>query len=483
MSTSRRLAKHGPVGRRHRQTLKILFVFSPSDSHLENRAERTYDLTMAALQQYSSMPWAPRSTPASKNRGSGRSKSPSKNEALIQQLAAAHAAQQKSESALEAHRVEMSMLVTHQKREFDRSVAKLEDDMELYKQLEEQRLQDKKQEWELSSKQAKTEFSQRIAELEKELEHCQKREEAIRSVFFREFVKEKELLVEREHLDTKAAALNKKQADLGLKAESLRKERKAFENTRLLLRTSAIEEPPKVVEDEPDIPVAPFEPHPHGETNPFYYGNPNTQLSELNPNRYHWPRPVPIKATDRRIKSLREHDYYAGWLDAMRAADHRKAIALESQVKKMDTRDSVLGATTTYLRDNKDPRNPRNAGINAGLLFAYSALCKQHKYTHADVRLDARQWDLTMLKPIVREDVCGDYEFWYGVEYSVEKMKRLFKLKIERGIWKTGEDAAQIALMKTKDMKKGYEVVPGRKLPHRNVHKLARRAMGDNSAG
>lgn len=48
--------------------------------------------------------------------------------------------------------------------------------------------------------------------------------------------------------------------------------------------------------------------------------------------------------------------------------------------------------------------------------------------------------------------------FWDGVEYGVDKMQRLFKLKIERGVWKTSDDAAQIALLKTKDIKRKYVV-------------------------
>jgi hypothetical protein len=482
ISTSRHLLIAGRSDADADERTRKLFALSLRDAHLKHHAELSRDVNMATPDDYNSMPWVPRSTSASANHACGSSVSKSNNEALIQQLAAAHAAQQNSENALETKHAEMEMLMDIEKRKHDRRVARLEEDMKLYKQLEGERLQDKKREWEIASEQEKAKSNQRIAELEKELGQCQKREEAIKAVFFREFVKEKELLVEREHLDNKAAALNKKQTDLALKVERLRKTEHDTHNIRRLLwGDQQMKKALKSDENEYDALAEPIEPHPHGETNPFHWGTLSTQLTELNPDRYHWPQPVFIKAKDKRIISLRKHDYYAGWLDAMRAADHRKAIALESQVKKMDSRANVLGATTTYLRDSKDPRNPRNAGMNVGLLFAYSALCKQHKYTHADVRLDVRQWDLRTLKPVVREDVCGDHEFWYGVEYGVDKMKRLFELKIERGIWKTGDDAAQIALMRTRDMKKGYMVVPGRTIPPRNVHKLGRRAKGDDT--
>jgi hypothetical protein len=38
------------------------------------------------------------------------------------------------------------------------------------------------------------------------------------------------------------------------------------------------------------------------------------------------------------------------------------------------------------------------------------------------------------------------------MDYAVDKMK------IERGIWKTGDDAAQIALMRARDVPRGYVV-------------------------
>jgi hypothetical protein len=219
--------------------------------------------------------------------------------------------------------------------------------------------------------------------------------------------------VERERLDKKAEALSKKQADLASKAESLRRARTELNDFKNQHWGSVrMNEPLNLEEHDSDNEVKPVEPHPPGETNPFTYGKPNLQLTKLNPSRYSW--------------------------------------------------------------DRNDPRNLRNAGVNVGLLFTYSALCKQYNFAHCDERLDVREWNSDALKPVAREDE-------YGVEFAVDRINRLFRLKIERGIWKTGEDAAQIALMKTRDMKERYMVVPGRKIVPRNVHRLARRAWGDDT--
>lgn len=158
----------------------------------------------------------------------------------------------------------------------------------------------------------------------------------------------------------------------------------------------------------------------------------------------------------------------------MRSLDHQKAISLEIQSKSTDTRDPVLNRSTRYLYDRNDPKNPFNAGMNAGLVFAHSALCKTHHLPQHDLRLDTRQWDLSNLKPCAREDQFGEFAFWYGVDYAMDKMKRLFQLKIERGLWDTGRDAAQIALLQTRDVKRGYGVVPGRRGVPADVHTLYR---------
>jgi hypothetical protein len=139
----------------------------------------------------------------------------------------------------------------------------------------------------------------------------------------------------------------------------------------------------------------------------------------------------------------------------MRALDEKKAIGLDIRHVGLETRRPVIDESTHYLYDLNHPRNPRNAGINGGLLFAYSALYQKYNMLERDARLD-------ILKPAAREDQFGEFAFWAGVDYAVDKMTRLLEMKIERGIWGTSEDRAQMELLKTADMKRGYEIVPGR---------------------
>jgi hypothetical protein len=61
-------------------------------------------------------------------------------------------------------------------------------------------------------------------------------------------------------------------------------------------------------------------------------------------------------------------------------------------------------------------------------------------------------------------------------------MSRLFKLKIERGIGEFGSDAAQMALLQTRDIQHGYEVVPGRQMVGDDVHRLWRDMNHDTGA-
>lgn len=130
------------------------------------------------------------------------------------------------------------------------------------------------------------------------------------------------------------------------------------------------------------------------QTNAFSYGN--TALLGLSSLNYRHT----LSTSD--VVQLCKHDYYTGWLDAHRALDHQKSLVLEAQAKKMDTCDPILGAQTDYLRDRSNPHNPFNAGMNAGLTFAYSALCRTHNLQHLDTRLDIRRWELSALKPARR---------------------------------------------------------------------------------
>jgi hypothetical protein len=94
--------------------------------------ETLCDVKMAIPQEYTSMPWGPRSTPASANPGSHSPMSRPNNEALLQQPAAAHAAQKHSENLLQVYKDASAMAAQRQKRDFDRRVAKLEDEMKMY---------------------------------------------------------------------------------------------------------------------------------------------------------------------------------------------------------------------------------------------------------------------------------------------------------------------------------------------------------------
>ncbi|KAF2821874.1 hypothetical protein CC86DRAFT_397301 [Ophiobolus disseminans] len=391
---------------------------------------------MATPQDYDVMPWAIRTSvnspaPATSSVVDCSSTSTivttaKQNEVLFQQLAAAHAAQRNAENILRSYAARKRKSVESGQTRF------------------ETRLQVQQ-----------TASEQRIAALEKELAMCQKREGAMKGVLMREFGKEKELSLREQALERNIKSLTRK-------TERIRKDTREVKERELRCEDILSQYDLLLEGNANDIdldsePAAKL-PKP-GQTNAFSYGNIKLlDLNKFNQQRHKWSEKPTLNTKDKRFALLRKHDYYAGWLDAHRALDHQKAIGLEAQAKTMDTRDPILGAKTTYLRDRSDPRNPLNAGMNAGLLFAHAALCKTHNLPEHHVRLDTRQWHLTDLKLLAREDQFGEFAFWYRVDFAADKTRRLFKLKIERGIWKTGEDAAQIALMKSVNAEKGYVI-------------------------
>lgn len=77
----------------------------------------------------------------------------------------------------------------------------------------------------------------------------------------------------------------------------------------------------------------------------------------------------------------------------------------------------------------------------------WSALCTEHGFPEHDVRLDDRTWHIEELTPLSDHDDTG---FWKGVRWGAEIMEELFKMKMESGIWKAGDDPKQVMYLKAK---------------------------------
>ncbi|KAH3956276.1 hypothetical protein HBI56_067270 [Parastagonospora nodorum] len=405
---------------------------------------------MAPPQDYTTMPWTLRSLPPpeSVSDNSSETAESSDSDESTGSLASSVAL-----TATAASRLNHELLLTQ-----------LAASHSAQRRLEE-RLEDQKRDFDARLEQQKRESERYTSKLEQDLAQCQKREEAIKAVFFREFEKERALMLEDRRLKLKAEALARKSYRLNDKAEQLERKRtntaqevRNLEATLLQLEESiALHRGDSQVSSEAvglRNPSHTILMHAAGNTYPFSYGN--VSLLHLDKVR---ASASTTPSNDKAAALLRRHDYYTGWFHAMRSLNHRKAIVLDmehSHHKRSPARLLSSSIDTKYLQDLNNPHNPRNAGINAGLLFAYSALCKQHNLTES--RLDTREWTLDDIKPVARENHAGDFAFWDGMDYAVDKMKRLFKLKIERGIWKTGDDAAQITLMRARDVPRGYVV-------------------------
>lgn len=67
------------------------------------------------------------------------------------------------------------------------------------------------------------------------------------------------------------------------------------------------------------------------------------------------------------MELLRHHDYYSGWLDCIVNTEQKKYLQ------------DIGDFDAPHLFDINSTVNPENAGLNAGALFTFAALCKDLK--------------------------------------------------------------------------------------------------------
>lgn len=137
-----------------------------------------------------------------------------------------------------------------------------------------------------------------------------------------------------------------------------------------------------------------------------------------------------VDIDDKRIKQLRQHDYYKGWLDSMSALD-----TLQAWSDGKASWDAI-----NYLFDRTDLRSPINAGRNVGILFGWSAVCNKNNMSQHDVRLDDRMWGLHQLTPRSEHISGSGHDFWQGVQWGTDIAHELFNLKDKSGVWQVRRD-------------------------------------------
>lgn len=145
-----------------------------------------------------------------------------------------------------------------------------------------------------------------------------------------------------------------------------------------------------------------------------------------------------INMEDKRVKQLRHHDYYKGWLDCMRSFDTLQAWR----------EDQIDWEGIQYLFDKTDVRSPINAERNVGLLYGWSAICTEVDMPQHDARLDDRVWNLQHLIPKSDHTAGSGREFWQGVKWGKDTIMGLFEIKAKSGIWTTKEDPEQVEYLK-----------------------------------
>lgn len=301
------------------------------------------------------------------------------------------------------------------------------------------------------SRSAQKKTTIRNDKLRQELVQFRKRDNAVRDVFLsvyrREFRTEKELRKEADRLEGWKNKVQQKYRNLRSDQKRLACDQLKFEEKQMILRTQqaprdASEDAINYFSINPKYDRAQM--RPLGEVNPWSAGKISRHFAMGEPLDIWDGKPEQFHKIQ---KLLRKHDYYAGWLDAMRANDHQKTTAMQSMRIKVDFVKNINGGTTNYLYDRSHPRNPMNAGLNVGLLFGWSALCEEHNVPEHDVRLDDRIWKRKDLERIATEDHFGDSDFWVGVTMGTEKLRLLFELKMKSNKWNHHEDPDQMEHM------------------------------------
>ncbi|KAF3010732.1 hypothetical protein E8E13_006887 [Curvularia kusanoi] len=189
----------------------------------------------------------------------------------------------------------------------------------------------------------------------------------------------------------------------------------------------------------------------HQESHTFLAFGGAKRRFNANPARIIWstqeyPTELDIDIYDKRVKQLRLHDHYKGWLDCMTSLDDVQAWSDgKSSWNDME-----------YLFDRKDTRSPLNAGRNVGLILGWSAICTENDMPQHDTHLDDRVWRLNQLSPKSDHISGSGRDFWRGVKWGTETAQGLFNMKAKNVIWDTKEDPMQVEYL-TEECRKDRE--------------------------
>ena len=289
---------------------------------------------------------------------------------------------------------------------------------------------------------------QRFDDQKEELNQCRKREEAGREVFLRLYRQNQKLSAERRRLDAKENHLERMFKVVRIGNKELEEAQACLEHDRMLFETnSALQSKKSDVKKENSA----KEKREIGEINPFAAGMTSKQFRDKDLSLWN------LDDVDRaKIVALRyRHEYYRGWLDAMRCDDDKQELWMLKTGIKSRVQATPIGILD-YMFEKANPKHPFTAGLNAGVLFGWSALCNLHDLPQHDVRLDNRKWNLKDLLAEANHRETQE-EFWQGLYEATEKMQQLFTQKLKSGVWNHREDPAQMELLQPITKSYGFE--------------------------
>ncbi|KNG46444.1 hypothetical protein DDE82_007936 [Stemphylium lycopersici] len=265
---------------------------------------------------------------------------------------------------------------------------------------------------------AKHGMSLRIKNLEEELGQCRKRENTIVEVFLHNFEKEKELARKIKALEERERKVREEDDRVQAEKQELASARREIEIAKDGLEALAPCSPNGLTSEEyltcstPPSPWHRSHQHPTSKEEApkirpvikvLHTPGTETLFDPVNQNKFkEYQLPVTFEDMGTNaVQLLRRHDYYKGWLDATKVS-----------VQQRDVNEGFTPASgVPHLHDSFHAKSPRNAGYSAGMLFTYAALCQEHGKPELGIRLDDRRFNSRSLAVPKRHE---KEPFWVG---------------------------------------------------------------------
>jgi hypothetical protein len=255
-------------------------------------------------------------------------------------------------------------------------------------------------------------MQQRIETLETALAQSRKEESMARHMFLQISDKEDELAQLARDLEEREKKVEEEEKKVEGEKEELRKERDEIAAMKASLESFVPAPQPEPLDQKKSrLEFPPLI---------MYHGSGSENLFKVTDKAKFEKYEMPVSFEDMNISHvelLRRHDYYKGWFDCNKVKNHQESIE----------KGLVPASEFQYLSDSKHAKNPFDAGVNAGALFTFAALCQQ-QMPEWNVRLDERHFTANAL---VVPKLHQKDPFWMGYFSGESEARAEFQKRME----------------------------------------------------